>query len=50
MLERFREELRAIQSWPCGKMLTETEEDAVAIRALRALELENKIRDIALSN
>ncbi len=50
MLERLRDELKAIQNWPCGKMVTDIEKDAVAIRALRALELEAKIKAIASRN
>ena len=50
MLDRLRDELRAIQDWPCGKMVTDTEKDAVAIRALRAIELQRLIAELASRN
>jgi hypothetical protein len=50
MLANLRAELKAIRDWPCGMMVTETEKDAVAIRAFRAIELENLIAELVSRN
>jgi hypothetical protein len=50
MLESLRAELAAIRQWPCGKFHTETEKDAVAIRAFRAIELEKLIAELVSRN
>jgi hypothetical protein len=50
MIETLRAELKAIQNWPCGECRTETEKDAVAIRAFRAIELENQIAALIARN
>lgn len=50
MLANLRAELKAIRDWPRGMMVTETEKDAVAIRAFRAIELENQIAELVSRN
>jgi hypothetical protein len=50
MLVRLRAELKAILDWPCGACQTDTEKAGVAIRMLRALEITNKIKEIASRN
>ena len=50
MLETLRAELQAIQKWPCGECPTETEKQAVANRAFRAIELENQIAALIARN
>jgi hypothetical protein len=46
----LRAELKAMQNWPCGEMVTETEKDAVAIRALRGIEIASMIRELVARN
>ena len=48
--DKLRIELKAIQNWPCGNMVTETEKDAVAIRAFRAIELQHQIAELVSRN
>jgi hypothetical protein len=50
MLETLIAELRAIQKWPCGECPTETEKQAVANRAFRAIELQNQIAELVARN
>jgi len=50
VLETLRAELKAIQNWPCGEMVTETEKDAVAFRAFRTIELEKQIAELVSRN
>jgi hypothetical protein len=50
MLWKLRVELKAIQEWPAGEMVTATERVAVTIRALRSDELMRQIREIAARN
>jgi hypothetical protein len=50
MFESLRSELKAIKNWPCGEMTTKTEKDAVAIRALRELELMFLVKEFVSRN
>jgi hypothetical protein len=50
MLESLRAELRAIREWPLSIPRTETERDAVTIRALRAMEIAFKIKELVAKN